>query len=145
MKIIKNSSTHTMGDLDRKLYEYFGDQLYLTWDGINLTYNYTNVLSAVIEVAKIKNALPIGRAFCINLKLKTPNPQRLYLFPDATPITLSASRRRAATADLRHCIKRYVAGQIRRTTPAKGPSTPKSSGDTETKIALFAFLPSRPE
>ena len=66
MKIIKNSSTHTMGDLDRKFYEYFGDQLYLTWDGINLTYNYTNALSAVIEVAKIKNALPIPNGMVVS-------------------------------------------------------------------------------
>lgn len=66
MKIIKNSSTHTMGDLDRKFKEYFNDQLYLTWDGINLTYNYTNALSAVIEVAKIKNALPIPNGMVVS-------------------------------------------------------------------------------
>lgn len=66
LKIIKNSSTHTMGDLDRKFKEYFNDQLYLTWDGINLTYNYQNSLAAVIEVAKIKNALPIPNGMVVN-------------------------------------------------------------------------------
>ena len=66
MKIIKNSSTHTMGDLDKRFYEYFGNQLYLTWDGINLTYNYQNSLAAVIEVAKIKNALPIPNGMVVS-------------------------------------------------------------------------------
>lgn len=66
MKIIKNSSTHTMGDLDRKFKEYFNDQLYLTWDGINLTYNYTNALSAAIEVAKTKNAIPIPNGMVVS-------------------------------------------------------------------------------
>lgn len=66
MKIIKNSSTHTMGDLDKKFKEYFNDQLYLTWDGINLTYNYQNSLAAVIEVAKMKNALPIPNGMVVN-------------------------------------------------------------------------------
>ena len=55
-----------MGDLDRKFKEYFNDQLYLTWDGINLTYNYQNSLAAVIEVAKIKNALPIPNGMVVN-------------------------------------------------------------------------------
>lgn len=59
LKIIKNSSTHTMGDLDRKFKEYFGNGIYITWDGIEMTYNYTNEYSAIIEIAKIKNAIPI--------------------------------------------------------------------------------------
>ena len=58
LKIIKNSSTHTMGDLDRRLYNYFGTDLYLTWNGLNLTYNYKSNLAAIIEVAKIKDAIP---------------------------------------------------------------------------------------
>lgn len=66
LKIIKNSSTHTMGDLDRKFKEYFNDQLYLTWDGINLTYNYQNSLAAVIEIAKVKNALPIPNGMIVS-------------------------------------------------------------------------------
>ena len=59
LKIIKNSSTHTMGDLDRKFKEYFGDNIYIIWNGIEMTYNYTNEYSAIIEIAKIKNAIPI--------------------------------------------------------------------------------------
>lgn len=66
MKIIKNSSTHTMGDLDRKLYEYFGNDIYITWDGINMTYNYTNQYNAIMEVAKIKNAIPIPNGMICN-------------------------------------------------------------------------------
>ena len=66
MKIIKNSSTHTMGDLDKKFYEYFGNDIYITWDGINMTYNYTNQYNAIMEVAKIKNAIPIPNGMICN-------------------------------------------------------------------------------
>ena len=59
LKIIKNSSTHTMGDLDKRFHEYFGDDIYITWDGMYLTYNYTNKYNAVMEIGKIKNAIPI--------------------------------------------------------------------------------------
>ena len=66
LKIIKNSSTHTMGDLDRKFYEYFGNDIYIEWDGINMTYNYTSQYNAIMEVAKIKNAIPIPNGMICN-------------------------------------------------------------------------------
>ena len=59
MKIIKNSSTHTMGDLDKRFYEYFGNDIYITWDGMEMTYNYINKYNALMEISQIKNALPI--------------------------------------------------------------------------------------
>lgn len=65
LKIIKNSSTHTMGDLDKKFYEYFGSDIYITWNGMEMTYNYTNQYNAIIEVGKIKNALPIPNGMVV--------------------------------------------------------------------------------
>lgn len=65
LKIIKNSSSHTMGDLDKKFYEYFGNDIYITWDGMEMTYNYTNQYNAIIEVGKIKNALPIPNGMVV--------------------------------------------------------------------------------
>lgn len=59
LKIIKNSSTHTMGDLDRKLYEYFGTDIYVTWSGMTMTYNYVNKYHALMEIAQTKNSIPI--------------------------------------------------------------------------------------
>lgn len=59
LKIIKNSSTHTMGDLDKRFYEYFGNDIYITWDGMEMTYNYINKYNALMEISQIKNALPI--------------------------------------------------------------------------------------
>lgn len=66
MKIIKNSSTHTMGDLDRKFHEYFGNDIYITWNGMEMTYNYTSQYNAIMEVAKIKNAIPIPNGMICN-------------------------------------------------------------------------------
>ena len=66
LKIIKNSSTYTMGDIDRKLYQYFGDGVYVQWSGMTMTFCYTNTYNAVIEVAKIKNALPIPNGMIVN-------------------------------------------------------------------------------
>jgi len=59
MKIIKNSSTHTMGDLDKKFKQYFNDDIYITWDGFEMTYNYISKYAPVIIVAQNKEALPI--------------------------------------------------------------------------------------
>lgn len=67
MKIIKNSSTHTMGDLDRKLYEYFGSDIYITWNGMEMTYNYINKYNALMEISQIKNALPIPNGSIVHL------------------------------------------------------------------------------
>ena len=66
LKIIKNSSSHTMGDIDKKLYEYFGMGIYVTWSGMSMTFNYTNQYAATIEVGKIKNALPIPQGYVVN-------------------------------------------------------------------------------
>ena len=66
LKIIKNSSTHTMGDLDRKFKEYFDNGIYITWNGMTMTYNYTNDYNAIIEVAKVKNAIPIPNGMIVN-------------------------------------------------------------------------------
>lgn len=69
LKIIKNSSTHTMGDLDRKFKEYFDDGIYITWNGINITYNYTEQYKTIMEVAKIKNAIPIPTGMIVSYNL----------------------------------------------------------------------------
>lgn len=66
LKIIKNSSTHTMGDIDRKLYQYFGNGIYVQWSGMTMTFCYTNTYNTVIEVAKTKNALPIPQGYVVN-------------------------------------------------------------------------------
>lgn len=65
LKIIKNSSSHTMGDLDRKFYEYFGNDIYITWNGMEMTYNYTNQYNAIIEVGKTKNAIPVPNGMIV--------------------------------------------------------------------------------
>ena len=65
LKIIKNSSTHTMGDLDRKFKEYFGDGIYITWNGMEMTYNYTNEYNAIMEIGKTKNAIPIPNGMVV--------------------------------------------------------------------------------
>lgn len=65
LKIIKNSSTHTMGDLDRRFKEYFGNGIYITWNNIEMTYHYTSEYSAIIEVAKNKNAIPIPNGMIV--------------------------------------------------------------------------------
>ena len=66
LKIIKNSSTHTMGDLDKRFHEYFGNGIYITWNGMEMTYNYTNQYNAIIEVAKIKKAIPIPNGMIVS-------------------------------------------------------------------------------
>lgn len=69
MKIIKNSSTHTMGDLDKKFYEYFGDDIYITWNGMEMTYNYINKYASVMLVAQNKDALPVINGMICKLNL----------------------------------------------------------------------------
>lgn len=65
LKIIKNSSTHTMGDLDKKFKEFFGDDIYITWDGIEMTYHYTDAYNAIIEIGRTKNAIPIPNGMVV--------------------------------------------------------------------------------
>lgn len=67
LKIIKNSSTHTMGDLDRKFYEYFGSDIYITWNGMEMTYNYINKYASVMIVAQNKGALPVVNGSIVHL------------------------------------------------------------------------------
>lgn len=66
LKIIKNSSTHTMGDLDKKFYEYFGSDIYLTWSGMTMTYNYVNKYHALMEIAQTKNSIPVVNGMIVN-------------------------------------------------------------------------------
>ena len=80
LKIIKNSSRHTMRDLDDRLYEFFDNGIYITWgyandqlgktepEGMSLTFNYTNDYNVIIEIAKNKDALPIptGMLYSLN-------------------------------------------------------------------------------
>lgn len=67
LKIIKNSSTHTMGDLDRRFKEYFGNDIYITHNGMEMTYNYINKYNALMEISQIKNALPIPNGSIVHL------------------------------------------------------------------------------
>ena len=67
LKIIKNSSTHTMGDLDKRFKEYFGNDIYITWDGMEMTYNYINKYASVMLVAQNKGALPVINGSIVHL------------------------------------------------------------------------------
>ena len=67
LKIIKNSSTHTMGDLDKRFKEYFGNDIYITWDGMEMTYNYINKYASVMIVAQNKGALPVVNGSIVHL------------------------------------------------------------------------------
>ena len=69
LKIIKNSSTHTMGDIDKKLYEYFGTDIYVQWNGMEMTYNYTEQYKTLMEVGKIKNCIPVPQGYVVNYNL----------------------------------------------------------------------------
>ena len=48
-----------MGDLDRKFYEYFSNDIYITHNGMEMTYNYINKYASVMLVAQNKGALPV--------------------------------------------------------------------------------------
>lgn len=83
LKIIKNSSRHTMRDLDDKLFEFFNNGIYITWgyddnqltktepDGLSLTFNYTPDYNVIIEIAKNKDALPIPTGMLYKLNAVT--------------------------------------------------------------------------
>lgn len=68
LKIIKNSITLTAKNIDDAVWEYFGGQVYTTWDDMKITYHYFDSLNTVMEVCKYKNVLPAPIGVSIDLK-----------------------------------------------------------------------------
>lgn len=58
LKIIKNSINHTVGEIDNAIYEYFGGDVYTTWQAHEVTYNYPVEMATIMNVCLAKNVLP---------------------------------------------------------------------------------------
>lgn len=58
LKIIKNSINHTVGEIDNAIYEYFGGDVYTTWQAHEVTYNYPIEMATLMNVCLAKNVLP---------------------------------------------------------------------------------------
>lgn len=58
LKIIKNSINHTAKNIDNAIWDYFGGQVYTTWQAHTITYHYPASLNTIMEVCKYKNVLP---------------------------------------------------------------------------------------
>lgn len=68
LKIIKNSITLTAKNIDDAIWEYFGGQVYTTWEDMKITYHYPNDLETVMTVCKYKNVLPAPIGVSIDLR-----------------------------------------------------------------------------
>lgn len=68
LKIIKNSITLTAKNIDDAVWEYFGGQVYTTWDDMKITYHYPDSLNTVMTVCKYKNVLPAPIGVSIDLR-----------------------------------------------------------------------------
>ena len=58
LKIIKNSINHTVGEIDKAIWEYFGGQVYTTWQPHEVIYHYPSSLTTIMNICKDKNVLP---------------------------------------------------------------------------------------
>lgn len=58
LKIIKNSINHTAKNIDEAIYNWSNGLVYTTWDVMKIIYHYDSSYSAVMPIAKAKNALP---------------------------------------------------------------------------------------
>lgn len=69
LKIIKNSINYTCKNIDDAIWEYFGGEVYTTWDNPHeVTYHYPSSLTTVIEVCNYKNVLPAPTGVSIVLR-----------------------------------------------------------------------------
>lgn len=68
LKIIKNNINTTCKNIDDAIWEYFGGDVYTTWNNSVLTYYYDSTLSEVMEVAKEKDVLPHPTGITIELR-----------------------------------------------------------------------------
>ena len=57
LKIIKNNLTQTAKNIDDAIWEYFGGQVYTTWEAHEITYHYPASLTTIIEICNYKNVL----------------------------------------------------------------------------------------
>lgn len=68
LKIIKNSITLTAKNIDDAIWEYFGGDVYTTWEDLKIVYHYPDSLNTVMTVCKYKNVLPAPIGVAIELK-----------------------------------------------------------------------------
>lgn len=67
LKIIKNSINHTAKNIDDAIWNYFNGKVYTVWQGKTLTYYYQPELREVLQVALVKNVLPVPTGCQIEL------------------------------------------------------------------------------
>lgn len=58
LKIIKNSINHTAKNIDDAIWDYFGGEVYTTWEPHEITYHYPASMTNIMEVCNYKNVLP---------------------------------------------------------------------------------------
>lgn len=69
LKIIKNSINHTCKNIDDAIWEYFGGQVYTTWDNPHeITYHYPASMTEIINFCNYKQVLlaPTGVSIQLN-------------------------------------------------------------------------------
>ena len=57
LKIIKNSINHTAKNIDDAIWNYFGGEVYTTWQPHEITYHYPASMETIINVCNYKNVL----------------------------------------------------------------------------------------
>lgn len=68
LKIIKNSINHTAKNIDDAIWDYFGGEVYTTWQPHEITYHYPASMTNIIEVCNYKNVLPAPTGVSIILR-----------------------------------------------------------------------------
>lgn len=58
LKIIKNSINHTMGNIDKAIYNWSGGKVYTTWNKMEVIYHYDASYENLMTMAVYKNVLP---------------------------------------------------------------------------------------
>ena len=59
LKIIKNSINHTCKNIDNAIWEWSEGNVYTTWGVMSVTYHYKTQYKDIINLAKVKNVLPV--------------------------------------------------------------------------------------
>lgn len=68
LKIIKNSINHTCKNIDDAIWEYFNEQVYTTWDDMEITYHYPQSMETLMQVCYYKNVLPAPTGVSVVLR-----------------------------------------------------------------------------
>ena len=72
LKIIYNSINHTAGEIDNAIFEYFGGNVYTSWDFVNapytITYNYPSEYAQIMAFADYKGVLPAPIGTTVQLR-----------------------------------------------------------------------------